>query len=499
MWASKPVRDPKKLWTYHWEQIEVNPARQKELAHRAQRKADKFDRIEKRTKALRKGMAKTQSATNKLKSSVKLLGAAMLGTFGAHTLIRAVQNVAKTFMDFEQSMANVKAITRANQDEFERLSKLARDLGGSTKYTASQVSELEVAYGKLGFTVTEIEKVAEATLDLAAAVGSELGRAAEVAGGVLRGFQMDAIETTRVTDVMARSFTSSALDMEKFANAMTYVAPIAANIGLTLEETTSLLAVLADNMIDGSMAGTSLRMILSQLSKDGRPLAERLSELSEKGLTLAEAEKEVGRRAQTALLVLTKQADKLPELTKNFENAGGAAKEMADVQLNTLQGKLTILGSAFAELKITMGELATASGEVAGAIDLVTLSIQEFTKFLKSEWFTTIRSATRAFWDFLVPTRILARNWDKLFPPKAEWRNAGVGRLGGGGGAGGGGGGGAGGGGGTRITGTGGAIRQLRGFGPLGDSNRMVAGLSPVQGMGFGGHGFWWVNYSIKC
>jgi hypothetical protein len=48
MWASKPVRDPKKLWTYHWEQIEVNPARQKELAHRAQRKADKFDRIEKR-------------------------------------------------------------------------------------------------------------------------------------------------------------------------------------------------------------------------------------------------------------------------------------------------------------------------------------------------------------------------------------------------------------------------------------------------------------------
>jgi hypothetical protein len=397
------------------------------------------------TRALRQGFRQTQKSVSAVKKSMIALRGVMIGTFGAHTVIRGIRNVAKTFMDFEQSMANVKAISRANQEEFKRLSKLARDLGGTTAWTASQVAQLETEYAKLGFTVKEIENAAEATLNLATAAGTDLARAAEVVGGVIRAYGKDASEATRVTDIMAHAFSSSALDMEKFAEAMKYVGPVASSANITLEESTALVAILANNMIDGSMAGTGLRLIINQLAKSGKPLAERLKELADRGLSLAAAEGEVGKRAQTALLVLAKNAELLPELTAEYDNVTGSTKRMADIMLDTVEGEMKLFKSAFDELKITIGEMATASGELKEAISSLTTGLQGFTTFLKSDWLKTIRSATSAFWDFLVPTRILARNWDKLFPSKAEWRNAGVGRLGtseggsgGGGGAGGG-------------------------------------------------------------
>ena len=351
-----------------------------------------------------------------------MLGRTMAGVFGAHTALRAIRDVAKTFMDFEQSMANVKAISRASGEEFKRLSKLARDLGGSTAWTATQVAQLETEYAKLGFTTSEIEAAAEATLNLATAAGTELGRAAEVVGGIIRSYGKDASEATNVTDIMAHAFSSTALDMEKFAEAMKYVGPVAASANITLEESTALVSVLANNMIDGSMAGTGLRLIINQLSKSGKPLAERLKELADKGLSLAEAEGEVGKRAQTALLVLAKNADLLPELTAGYDNVAGSATRMADIMLDTVEGELKLFKSALDEVKITLGEMATASGDLKTGIEGLTTSLQGFTTFLKSDWLKTLRSASKAFMDFLVPTRILARNWDKLFPGD-KWRN----------------------------------------------------------------------------
>ena len=312
-------------------------------------------RISADTKALRQGMTSAQKQVTGMKSAVKNLGVAMGATFGASIVLRGVKNMVRITAEFEQSMADVKSITGATGDEFERLENLAKELGRSTKFTASEVAQLEKEYAKLGFTTSEIENAAKATLNLAAATGSDLAKAAEVAGGVIRAFRLDAEETIRVTDVMARSFSTTALDMEKFSEAMKYVAPIAKEAGLTVEETSALLGILANNMISGSMAGTSLRNILSELVGTGGSLQDRLKELSEKGLNLADAESEVGKRSQTALIVLTKQLDMLPHLTKEYENAAGAAEDMAKVQLETLEGALTILNSAWQGLIIEVG------------------------------------------------------------------------------------------------------------------------------------------------
>ncbi len=307
-------------------------------------------RITADTKALRKGMAQTQTQMQKIGQTAKLLAGTMAAAFAGQIIMRGISNAVRVMTTFEQSMADVRAVTRSTQGEFDRLNKLARELGGSTKFTANEVAKLEKAYAKLGFTTKEIEGVSEATLNLATATDSELGRAAEVVGGVVRGFRLQAEEAIRVTDVMGLSFSSSALDIEKFAESMKFVAPIARTVGFELEETTALLAVLADNMIDGSMAGTSLRRIFLELGGGTAPLGQKLKELAERGLTLADAEDEVGKRALTALLILTSQIDKLPKLTAAFKDAAGTIDEMARVQLDTLNGQLVILKSSWEKL-----------------------------------------------------------------------------------------------------------------------------------------------------
>ena len=114
-----------------------------------------------------------------------LAGAAF---FAARGLINAFKASVETGKKFEQSMANLKALTGATGTSFLRLEQDALRLGAATKFTASQVGALQTEYGKLGFTSKQILGATEATLALAAASGEDLAAAATVAGATLKGF-----------------------------------------------------------------------------------------------------------------------------------------------------------------------------------------------------------------------------------------------------------------------------------------------------------------------
>tara|TARA_R110000796_G_scaffold173868_1_gene290821 strand:+ start:9127 stop:11730 length:2604 start_codon:yes stop_codon:yes gene_type:complete len=261
----------------------------------------------------------------------------------------------KVFAGFESEMAKVKAVSGATGEEFAMLEKEAKRLGASTRFAASEVAGLQLEYSKLGFKPEEIRAATEATLALAQATDSDLATSAAVAGGTLRGFQLDATEMTRVTDVMAKSFSSSALDLAKFKDAMKFVAPVAAAANVSLEESSALLSVLSDNMISGSQAGTSLRRIIGDMEKTGKPFAEALDAIADKGITLTDAFDEVGRTAQTALLVLAKNRDKVKALTSSYEDSAGAAAAMAAIMDDTSAGAMKRFSSAFESLQITVG------------------------------------------------------------------------------------------------------------------------------------------------
>lgn len=265
------------------------------------------------------------------------------------------------FKSFEQEMSKVQAVSGATAEEFKALSDNAKQLGASTMFSAREVASLQTEFAKLGFSATEITKVTESTLALAQASGSDLARAAEVAGSTLRAFGLDASETGRVTDVMAASFSSSALDMETFAESMKFVAPVAKSAGMSIEETSAMLQIMSNAGIKGSQAGTALRRIISEIGASGKPTAEALKDLAAQGLNLADAKDEVGRSAQSALLVLAEGVDQIKPLTTELQHSGGAAQKMADIMGNTAFGAGKRLESAMEGLAISVGELVAVA------------------------------------------------------------------------------------------------------------------------------------------
>lgn len=308
----------------------------------------------------RKGLNKAERAMDQAGRKMQQFGKNM--SMKVTAPIAALGAVSfQVFKGFEQEMSKVQAVSGATAEEFKALSENAKALGASTMFSAREVASLQTEFAKLGFTANEITKVTESTLALAQASGADLPRAAEVAGSTLRAFGLDASETGRVTDVMAASFSTSALDMETFAESMKYVAPVAKSAGMSIEETSAMLAVLANAGIKGSQAGTALRRIISEIGASGKPTAEALRDLANQGLDLADAKDEVGRSAQSALLVLAGGVDQIAPTTKAFEESGGAAKAMADIMGNTAFGASKRLESAMEGLAISVGEIVAVA------------------------------------------------------------------------------------------------------------------------------------------
>ncbi len=338
------------------------------------------------------GFQKSVSATNKLLSQIGL----GIGIAGVLSVFKGGINIIK---DFEKQMSEVRAITGATDSEFERLRKSALELGRTTKFTSQEVAQLQTEFGRLGFSTQEILDATEATINLSIATGSDLARAADVAGSTVRGFGLNANETKRVVDVMAESFNKSALGLENFSEAMKYVAPVAKQAGLTIEQTTALLGTLADAGIRGSQAGTSLRKIISDLGSESGDLSERIAKLAAKGLTGAEAMSEVGRTAYASLLVLAENTKKTDELTVALNNAAGAGERAAKIMGDNLSGDLDELDSAYEGFVLTMSSGASVLRDIvqAGTSVIQMLSDQEKgVGKLVSMWLTALSTVPRA-------------------------------------------------------------------------------------------------------
>ncbi len=380
----------------------------KKLDFELSKQGKEYAKLNEKVKSARKANRDYAKSQEKGKKSTNTWSQAM-GSFAAkfNTLGNIAANVASTISrkfvralkgafnvvtGFEQAMAGVKAITRASEEEFTKLEEEAKRLGGSTKFTASEVAGLQKEFAKLGFTTKQIIETQEATLDLAAATGEDLSRAAEVAGATVRQFGLSANQTQRVVDVMARSFTTSALNMEIFSESMKYVGPVANAAGLEVEEASAMIGLLANQGIKGSQAGTALRRIIQELGDESGDLTQRIQSLKDGGLNLAGSQDEVGRRAQTALLVLSEQIEKVPELTEVYQNAAGASEEMAQVQMDTLKGQLIQLKSAYEGLIIEATGSTTALEDsketisgVSKLLNYLTENFDTVSKILKTQ------------------------------------------------------------------------------------------------------------------
>ncbi len=280
--------------------------------------------------------------------------------------------------EFAEALSGLEAVLGASDAEMNQLSNSAKELGASTQFTSKQVVELQTEFAKLGFSTKEILASTKATLDLAASLDVGLGEAAMIAGSTLRAFGLEAEETQRVVDVMASSTSKSALDYDALRESLKLVAPTSRAMNVSIEETTALLATLADNGLKGSVAGTGLSKTFIELNKKGIPLNEALERVKNSSNALNEAIDLVGVVGSKSLLTLANNAPKIDTLTTAFENSQGAAQRLAETRLDNLAGDTTKLGSAWEGFLLSIEDGEGIFNSIARGIVQATTSLLNF-------------------------------------------------------------------------------------------------------------------------
>jgi phage host-nuclease inhibitor protein Gam len=182
---------------------------------------NKVKNLEEQTKKYTEAQKGASKAASDGGVTMKGLSQQLLGVAsGAALVYRGVQMLkeqlvaaVKSTIEFEQAMKEVQAISRASAGQLESLTANANKLGASTEKTAVQIAGLQKELAKLGFTSTEIIASSQAIVDLSTATGENLAGSATVAAATLRAFGLEAVEMTRIVDVMAGSFVRSGLDL----------------------------------------------------------------------------------------------------------------------------------------------------------------------------------------------------------------------------------------------------------------------------------------------
>lgn len=341
---------------------------------------------------------------NKGLSEIGKTARTMAGVFGVglgiHGVVSVLRNATNAIMEFENAQKQLEAVSGANARQMSELSRQAIQLGSATRFGATGVSQLQVQLARMGFTVGEIGRMTEGIIMLATATQEDLGKAAETVANVLNAFNLDARETGRVVDVMAQSFTQSALDLERFRQAIKYIGPIANDANFSIENTSTLLAKLADAGIYGSLAGTSLRNVLSQLADSSSALTQQvgfsvksfddfiaaMKVLQSQGVNLENIFEIMDRRAASAFSIILKGVDGLEQFQRMLEQAGGAADRMAKIQMESLTYKTLQAKAAWDGFVIALDKGSNIiSGILKSILDGFNLVMSTAGRWLNSE------------------------------------------------------------------------------------------------------------------
>jgi TP901 family phage tail tape measure protein len=297
---------------------------------------------------------------DKLQARLAAFAAVVLGYFG----IQAFAGWIKGGADLEQALSRVKAATGATAGEMRELRTAVREAAADARYG---FTELEAAgalenLAKAGLSVRDAIATLPSAMQLARAGDVELATSAEYLTKIVNGLGLSFADAGRVADVLALGASATNTSVAGLAQALSYAAPLANTLGLSLESTVAIVGKFADAGIDASRAGTALNSIFAQFSD---PASKFRTELAAAGITTGNFEKmlhelaaagpagqraiaAVGQEAGPALRALLNQGvDSLDVLTKKLENAKGSAADTAAVMQSNLNGAINALRTAW--------------------------------------------------------------------------------------------------------------------------------------------------------
>ena len=314
-------------------------------------------------------VASTESATSKMTGLIKK-SAAVIGVAS----VAATKKTIDVGKSFEAGMSEVQAISGASGKDLEKLSAKAKQMGATTKFSATESATALKYMAMAGWKTNQMVSGLSGVMNLAAASGEDLGTVSDIVTDSMTAFGLKAKDSGHFADVLAKASSSSNTNVAMMGETFKYVAPLAGSMKYSIEDTATAIGLMANAGIKGSQAGTSLRSIITRLVKppkdaatalnalgisttkaDGsmKPLRETMAELREKFSGLTESQKAsyassiAGQEAMSGLLAIVNASDSdFNKLQKAIDNSSGAAKKQADVMNNNLQGALYDLGSA---------------------------------------------------------------------------------------------------------------------------------------------------------
>lgn len=365
----------------------------------------------------------------------------------------------KQFADFEDVMLKVKGVIGANNEEYELLTSLTKELGAQTRFTAKEAAQGLEFLALAGLSVQDAYEALPNVLQLAQASALDLGQTADIVTNIMAGYGIETENLAKTNDVLTATFTNSNTSLDQLGAAFKFVGPVAKSLGLNIEETASLLGVLGNAGYQAEMGGTALRNILLALVapmgntgklmkelgvnteelgidfassanalkslgvnvKDSagniKPFTEIIVELeaglskipdpADRTATLIEI---FGKRGGPQMAALLEQGvDAIDGLEKKINSLGGITKSVADEMESGMGGSLRAFKSAFEATTLEIGE--SVSKSAGSALGGVTEIFRAFVSEIDSGTFDPVfNSINKAFAELENTTKTIAKN-----------------------------------------------------------------------------------------
>ncbi|KIO60241.1 hypothetical protein B4065_0167 [Caldibacillus thermoamylovorans] len=330
----------------------------------------------------RNEMQKTGQSAKKVSTDFDAMQGAVLAVAGG--IAGGIGLAAKKAIDFENQMSRVKAISGANTQEFKALEQAALDLGAQTSKSASEVAVAFEDMAARGFDANQIIAAMPGIISAAEASGSDLALTTDVVTAALNSFKLEASEANRIADIMAVTANESAASVEDLGYAFKYAAPIAKQLGISIEELAAATGIMVDAGLEGSQAGTTLRQALLRLVDPTDEAQEALNKLGvkttdsqkkfvglskilpqfQKGLEgMTDAQKAAalstifGTEAVSGMTVLIEAGtEKYEDFTTALKNSAGESKKAADIMKDNVAGAWEEFTGALESAGIKLGK-----------------------------------------------------------------------------------------------------------------------------------------------
>lgn len=360
--------------------------------------ADRADDAEKSTGELEIGL---KSMIKNAAVGVAVEGMKMLAD-GAKEAAKYVMQVGS---DFEAGMSKVGAVSGASSKEMEQLSAKAKQMGATTKFSATEASAAMNYMAMAGWKTKDMLSGIEGIMDLAAASGEDLATTSDIVTDALTAFGHSAEDSGRLADIMAAASSNANTNVSMMGETFKFAAPVAGALGISMEDTALAVGLMANAGIKASQAGTALRAGLSNLVKPSKQASDAMARygieiqknddgsvnlratmehLRSKFGELSETEQAAaasaifGKNAMSGWLAIVNGSDEdFNQLAAAIDNSDGAAKSMAETMGDNLQGKLTLLSSATEGLGIALYE--KVAEPLSGAVEFATGVVSNLT------------------------------------------------------------------------------------------------------------------------